>query len=299
MTSKNSKKFKKSYEICFIFIKFAFLVYEENMKKTVLLILMLPLTFFSLAGQDELIDELTFSEEFAPGELNTPYFGIGGGYVAGLYFTDFEIYNDKLSNLGFSSEAFSSPVFLNGIEAFTSIPALKNFKLGVFYMAGSVTASYDGTYTRFGTEVLYHAKFSSNYKIGFAGLKLSYCFTPGKNFAINPNLALGEGSLEFDIIRSPEKIPWDDVFTTDHSKVSCETGFFFLQPGVDFEYSVTPWLLVKVGAKANIGFDNLSLIKDADRIINDNDVVTDMPDDKSLTGYQFELGFSLGLFNIK
>lgn len=272
------------------------------MKQSIAFILSFLVLSSLLYSQDEFIDDLTFEEEFAPDELDVPYFGIGVGYVGSLYFTDFDALNQKAAEFGFSSDALSGPVYLNGIEAFSSIPALKNVKLGFVYKAGEVRAGYSGQYPVGAGEPIGEADFSVSYRIGYGGFRLSYCFTPASKFAVNPRIGFGEGSIKYTVAQNAGDILWQDFLpgnNGNHYEMSIESGYMYLRPGIDFEYAITPWLLVKAGADYNLTLPNLSLLRSSDVLLNDKATVKNVPDNLESNGYQFEVGLCIGLFNIK
>ena len=261
-------------------------------------ILALFIIFFitvGLSAQDEFIENLTFEKEYAPEEIDAPYFGIGTGYTGTFFFTNFDDINSKLTEFGFAKDILNSYIYLNGIDVFTSIPYLKNFKVGFEYKAGKTSADFitDGDITDVTTKV--------DYRLSLASLNFSYCLTPAKNLAINPSLSLGEGAIGFDIYSSAGEIDWNNYPNESYfptSKTSHTAGFMFVRPGVNVEYSVTPWFMARAGANYTISFMNMGLFGENDWKANGIADIKNMPNGIKADGYSFEIGIYIGLFNI-
>ncbi len=260
--------------------------------------LTLPIILFiaiGLSAQDELIEELEFQKEYAPEEINAPYFGIGSGYTGTFLFTNYDDLNAKLSQFGFAKDVLNSYIYLNGFDVFTSIPYLKNFKIGFEYKSGMKSAKF--------TETLDASsiKRKVDYGLQFGSLNFSYCITPVKNLAINPSIAIGEGNLGFDITATRGEMDWNN-YPSDSDfyshKISHTAGFIFIRPGINIEYSVTPWMMVRTGVNHTISFMNMGLFSENEWKANGDTDIKNIPDGLKADGYSLEIGVYIGLFNI-
>ncbi|OYT14522.1 MAG: hypothetical protein B7C24_17920 [Bacteroidetes bacterium 4572_77] len=267
--------------------------------KKLLLLFMLIFGFSSLLySQDDQVDYLKFEKEYAPDEINAPYFGIGMGYTGSFnIINNLDEINDKLISFGFTEDAISQSLYLNGFELFTSIPYLKNVKIGFNYSNGSQLIKYSSLLPENENISISH---TASLQLRYIGANINYCFTPYKNLAINPGFSFGEGKINMNIGESTNGIAWGDIQsgnTAHNYNYTISGGFIYLQPELNIEYSFTPWLLGRIGASYNLSLMNLGMFSDNDWMLNKTTKIDGM-DDINADGLMFEVGIYVGLFNI-
>jgi hypothetical protein len=250
------------------------------------LLLLSGLTLFAtapLAAQDDDLDKLSF-EETPLAEEKSPYFVVGGGFIATWHFTSFDELkkNTRLAQFGVAD--MKSPVFLSGAQGFTAIPFLANTRVGVLGAAGgSQTTLTAGDTTR-----------SLDYSLSFTGFSLDYAIQPVKKLTILPGANIGWGTIGIETAQTLRNRDYAELGAPAnpanfYGKLS--GGFVFVQPNLNIEYAVTQFSLLRINAGYMLGFMGSWR---ADRSESD---VANVPKDINSNGLTLQAGLFIGLFN--
>ncbi|GAB1429734.1 hypothetical protein MASR2M18_05660 [Ignavibacteria bacterium] len=238
----------------------------------------------SVSAQDEDLDKLSF-EETPLVDQESPYFVIGGGFIATWHFSNFdEIHkNTRLDN--FASADMKAPVFLSGGAGFVAIPYLPNFRVGVFAAAGGkqVSATSSDTIR------------TLNYSLGYTGGSIDYAVQVTKKLTILPGLNIGGGTITIETGQTVGKRDYTTELgtptNTNNFYGKMTGGFAFVQPNLNIEYSVTSVSLLRINAGYMLGFMGAWR---ADRAETE---IVNVPKEINSNGLTFQVGLFLGLFN--
>jgi len=266
------------------------------MKYIFLSTILFMMIFVELNAQDDKIDDLKFEKEYAPEEVKPPYFGIGIGYSGALFFPNFDGFNSKLSNnFSFKKDAISAPIFQNGFELFTSIPYLKNVKVGFERQYGSTSAEFNPE-NNINTTRVAEINYSST------GLYFEYCYIPSNQLAISFGAEFAEGELGMNIYQSVSNVDWNDIDenkTNENFYHETSVGFICIQPQLSVEYALTSWALAKFKISYPITFTEVNFITSNKWTYNHLGDLKKAPTEINANGPKVQLGFYIGIFNIR
>jgi len=225
-----------------------------------------------------------------------PYFGVGAGYVRMFAFPDYDPINDVSSRLGLGS--FSGPMNLD-VFGLTFTPGfIPNLRIGFYGGLGTTQISrqarlQDTTYTRtiyftnvFGAIQADYAaiQVSSAFTI-FAGVMLGY----GRN-TLGASQTSNAGANFFDVFSGP--IFQGDTATnlTNFNRFARALSYHVLvYPTVNFEYTLTPNIMVRVGAGYNTSIRATPWSDEGGVELLDAPSI-------SANGFAAQIGIFLGLF---
>lgn len=255
---------------------------------SLIMVSILSLVFFiEIAfSQDDRLDELEF-ESVTIKEEKPPYFAIGGGYTGTFIFLNFDELNKKLSEqtYSFPKDAFSSPIFLSGVQGFTAIGIIPNVRLGFLGMGGSKTVEKKDTVINLNKSV--------EYSLSFQGISIDYGIILMKSLALIPSITFGWGTRTIEVYQAPSEISWDRFEAIgDINKFlnRAEGNFYFVQPNVNFEYALTPFFMIRANAGYALSFGGEWTFNRTSKLIN-------VPSKIDANGFTVQLGLFLGLFN--
>lgn len=239
---------------------------------------------FPVMAQDEDLDKLSF-EETPLVDQESPYFVIGGGFIATWHFSNFdEIHkNTRLAN--FAAADMEAPIFLSGGAGFVTIPYLPNFRVGVFAAAGGkrVTATVGDT-----TRTL-------SYSLGYTGGSIDYAVQITKKLTILPGLNIGGGALTVETGQTVGKRDYSTELgaptNPNNFYGKMTSSFAFIQPNLNIEYSVTSLSLLRINAGYMLGFMG------AWRADLSTTEMVHVPKEINSNGLTLQVGLFLGLFN--
>lgn len=260
--------------------------------KTCLRILLLLCTCTGLWAQDDLLDDFTI-EDVPQEDVSTPYFGVGGGFIASFFFANFDELNKLVDNPGMlAGKKFDGAIPMFGAQGFAAIPFIPNTRIGFTSAGGS--KSVDGT--ALVDTVSYKRKFE--YFVTYSALTFDYAFTPIKGLAVLPGIMGGWGSMKVRASQTPavgeRKIDGEFNFGTGTTNNYREivAGHTTITPNLNIEYAVTPFSMIRVGAGYNLTLNTPSW--DADNGITS---VSGVSEDIKMNGLSVQAGIFIGLFN--
>lgn len=255
-----------------------------------LLVFALAFTLLQPAfAQDDELDDFKFEDD--PGaETQAPYFAAAGGYLATAFFPSF----DEINSIAFGpasrfkfGEELKSPVFVQGGEGFVAFPYIKNSRIGFFGIAGGKTVERDTAIN--GT----NTKRTLDYHVSFTGVSLDYAIMLGKKFTIVPNARVGFGSMILQAYQGAGDRTWEE-FSDKADNVNylnrLEGDYWFVNPGVHFEFAATPFFMLRAS-----GGYTLSFMPD-EWDYNYVSKVNNVPEGIKANGASAQIGLFLGLF---
>ncbi|MES2766917.1 MAG: hypothetical protein V4642_13670 [Bacteroidota bacterium] len=246
-------------------------------------------------AQDDQLDDFKFEDE--PGsETELAYFAAAGGYLATLFFPNFDDLNSVAqSRFGFGADAFKSPVYVQGGEGFVAFPYIKNSRIGFFGIAGG--KSLDPKDVKMANPLLLTDSISAkrylDYHVSFTGVSLDYALMFGKKFTIVPNVRGGFGSMIIQSYQGTTERSWDDFKpegTTVNYLNRLEADYLFVQPGVHFEFAATPFFMLRASGGYTLSF------MPSEWDYNYASKVNDVPSGIKASGLTAQIGIFLGLF---
>jgi len=256
------------------------------MSKYFITVFLLIVSAGHLCAQDNMIDDLEF-EEIEIVEERPTYFAIGGGYIGNFYFINFDEINKKLENDFQLSTGYSGTMFVDGVHGFTGVGIIPNLRIGFFGSGGSMDISNDSA------EILNGSKLA----VSLTGLTIDYGFVLFKHFALLPGIQAGWSSINLDIYRT-QNTTWDNISSEGNGSFYSKNiagSFWFVQPTLQLEYALTPFLM----ARGQVGY-NLSFKSPFDNkqwTYNTSAELTGVPNSISTSSFNFGFGISVGLFN--
>ncbi len=221
-----------------------------------------------------------------------PYIGVGGGYIGTYSFIKLDELNGIAEQLNVPD--FKGGLWMNGGGGFTAIGLVPNLRLGVYGMGGSKYKSQNVTIGS--TEYSRTIRFST----GLTVAHVDYAIPLFRAFTLLPGLMLGAGShtLEVGQTRMPEesfgnlvnpsRFGGDSVFG-DNQFVRISRSYFALTPTVNFEYAVTQFFMLRLGATYAV------TLAPSDWTDGGDIVIKDVPN-VSANGLAVNIGLFVGLF---
>ncbi|MDB5035416.1 MAG: hypothetical protein JWQ98_2657 [Chlorobi bacterium] len=187
-----------------------------------------------------------------------PYFGVGAGYVRIIGLIDFDGMNNTSRSFGLGE--FSGPFSMNMGGLMFTPGFIKNLRAGFFAGAGSKENSRSVTvggaeYTRtiYFTDVVVTSQ-------------VDYAVPLSSSFAMFFGSFLGGGRYTFGVSQTQSTgVKFDSVFAsgvfggdpnvTNFNRFAREISYHvFFTPSVNFEYTLTPNIMFRVGAGYNLSF---------------------------------------------
>jgi hypothetical protein len=260
-----------------------------KMKTIVIAILLLGSNL--LWSQDDMLDSLDLSFESTPiKEEKIPYFAIAGGFTGTFFFANFDEMK-SLVEANFPSLIDETPegsvsIFMPGAEGFTAIGIIPNMRLGFFGAGGSkIIKAVVADTTR-----------SIDYSVSFNGLSFDYAFVPTRRLAILAGVNLGWGTLAIEYYRTTSNYQWNQFgenVNPNNFMSRAEAGFWLIQPHLNIEFAVTPFIALRGSAGYSVSLMN-------EWKFNQNSNFSDgnkPPDKLNASGLYAQFGLFIGLFN--
>lgn len=236
--------------------------------------------------QDSSLFELTFDTEPIV-EQKAPYFALGGGYVGTFLFNNFDDLNDLMKKNGYDFDKFDSPMYTSGFSFFTAIGIVKNLRIGV---TGQTKTINNEKSIVIGNQ---NYKLGFDYNTYFTGFSADYGIVLFKSFALLPGITLGYNSITLQAYQHKDKYNWSDFKTgaDENNYLNKASGsFWYLQPALNIEYAVTPFLMVRLAGGYNFTFGS-------SWEMNNSAELKGVPSGLNNNGMTLQLGLFLGLFN--
>ncbi|MCX6141346.1 MAG: hypothetical protein NTX15_11070 [Candidatus Kapabacteria bacterium] len=258
------------------------------MTRSLIAIFVALLTLSPVWAQDEKLDDLSFEEAPLKDEA-IPYFAIGVGPVFNFVFASTTDVNAQAKSLGLGE--IKAPVFQLGAEIFTAVGVIPNLRLGFSWVSGSATTSANVVVG--GTTV----NRTLLYGIASRTFHLDYAWVPVKSLAILPGLGFGWGDQRVEMYQSTNEMDWTKLTDTSsfapapNAYTALKQNTLYLLPRVNIEYSVTPFLNLRLQAAYTWQFTG------SDWVGNQYATVKNVPDNISVSGLNLQFGVFVGLFN--
>lgn len=264
--------------------------------KTCLRILLLLCACTGLWAQDDQLDDFTI-EDVPQEDVSTPYFGVGGGFVASFFFANFDELNKLVDTPGMlAGKKFDGSILMLGAQGFAAIPFIPNTRIGFTSAGGSKSVEGTALVGDAPNAVSYKRKFE--YFVTYSALTFDYAFTPIKGLAVLPGIMGGWGSMKVRASQTPavgeRTIGGEFNFGTGTNNTYKEivASHTTITPNLNIEYAVTPFSMIRVGAGYNVSLGTPSWEAD-----NGITTVTGVSKDINMSGLSVQAGIFIGLFN--
>lgn len=241
-----------------------------------------------LYAQDDDLDDLDFSEDEEYNDMEKGYFTLGGGYMANLFQPNFDELNKMLVGpLGMKE--LDGYLLMHGGQGFVTIGSY-DVRVGFFSYGGNEYVEEEESGSP-------HRKFE--YYAGVNGLSIDYAlYRPFENtmLIIMPGINIGWGTLALEYSQTNGDANWNDIkpeADSENFMNRMESGFFFVQPTVNLEWSPTSFLLFRAAVSYTVtgqyewNYNGLSTFGSEGSV----------PEDVSANGLSVQLGVYFGLFN--
>ncbi|MGC8748972.1 MAG: hypothetical protein ACP5RR_08880 [Candidatus Kapaibacteriota bacterium] len=206
-----------------------------------------------------------------------PYFGLGGGYVGNFMFMNLDDINSLTKELVMSE--IKSPLFLSGAQGFTAVGIVKNLRIGFSGYSGSKKTEKVENFTTKGLKL----------EVNYTSFLIDYGIILFKSFAVLPGLNLGWSKITLEKYAITD-FKWEDLKAESYTSNNINGSFWFVQPNINFEFAATPFLMLRIGFGYPISFSPKWKI-------NDLKEVSGVPQGLKPTGFNFNFGLFVGLFN--
>lgn len=250
-----------------------------------LLILLFLIAPYSLYSQDDELDLLPFEDEPLR-ESTANYFAVAGGFTVDWFMLDDAKLNSIIQLP--ENQSFNSTMVMTGGHGFTGIPWVKNLRIGVLGIGGSMETNVLDT--MISQPLLVddvEARFNDVFSISMFGFSAHYGIVLFKNFAVVPGANFGWGDMTMERNIGAINSPSPFIGATNR----LEKAFYFVTPNVQFEFALTNFLLLR----ADVSY-NLTFAQDDDWTLNKNGTYNNN-DGFNANGLRFGLGIFVGLIN--
>jgi hypothetical protein len=221
---------------------------QESCMRTTALLLTVVATCVSLTLAQE--------EPIPPKRSHMVRVGLFGGFTPGVIFPNVKPINDFLT-AGGASPLKENGVFMLGGTGAAYIMIVPNLRVGGLGMSGSISSTSLDVATNIRRDV--------QLKIGYGGVTVEYVVPIMERFDFAVGTMLGTGGMDLTIRKSNGgSNTWGreqgylgavgtgstaDLGSPPNNVTRVLTGsFYIIIPSVSFEYAVTGWLAVRLGA---------------------------------------------------
>lgn len=228
---------------------------------------------------DEL-GEITF-EELQDTQSSRAYFGIGAGYVGGLwYFPASDISTNLVMPYSMHGD-YSAPLFTSGVSGFLTLSLVGNLRVGFEHLSGSKTH----------TESQGSSQHRAAMEISSTSLQLDYAIPVLRGLIVAPGAYLGRGALRFEHTSGPSSVEWPSG-NGDLGKAvtsTLEAPFWLIRPTLSVEYALSGYATIRAW-----GAYNVTVMGSWQE--NSISTVNNVPNSITARGAVVGLGLFIGLF---
>ncbi len=241
-----------------------------------------------LWAQDDQLDEFTIED--VPDEKATPYFGIGGGFIASFNFLKMDEVNN-LVNQVLPGQELKAPLVMFGAQGFVAVPFIEGSRVGFTSLGGSLAV--DGTATVNATE--YKRKFEL--EASYNAISFDYGFIPFDGLALLPGVMGGWGTMTISASQTPVSGDrtingeFDFGSPTSNNFREISSSYGAITPNLNIEYAISRFGMIRLNAGYTIAFPGTWEV--------DNGIapVKNVSEDISMSGLSAQVGIFIGLFN--
>lgn len=229
-------------------------------------------------GSDQL-GEITF-EELQDRQSSSAYFGIGAGYVGGLwYFPAGDISSNLVMPYAMHGD-YKAPMFVSGVSGFLTVSLVGNLRIGFESLSGSQTHTESH-------DTLQHR---ASMSLSSAALQIDYAFPILRGLIVAPGVYLGRGSLSFEHTSGPRIAGWLQNGNLGRAITSTiEAPFWLIRPTLSIEYALSSYASLRAWSSYN-----LTLMGTWQE--NSITTVNNVPSAINARGFAAGLGLFIGLF---
>ncbi len=236
----------------------------------------------NMFAQDDQLDSLNF--EVTPVvEEKPPYFALGGGYSGTFFFINMDELNKHFTDKAFNIGEIKSNIYVSGAQGFTAIGVVPNLRIGFFGVSGSTKSETGNDTLTTGAEV----------SVGFTGFSLDYGFLPFKSLAILPGISFGWADMTIESYKTQKEFDFNNYPASCYANNyldRADGAYYFVQPAINIEYAVTPFLMARINAHYVLPFSG-------EWKFNRNADLKNVPSKVQPGGFGLQFGIFVGLFN--
>lgn len=254
------------------------------MRQSAILVLLAGALSLSLSAQQpqggDQLGEITF-EELQDKQSSNAYFGIGAGYVGGLWYIPAGDISANLAMPYSMHGDYTAPLFVSGVSGFLTLSLVGNLRIGFEGLSGSQTQ----------TQTQGSSEHRAMMELSSTALQLDYAFPIVRGLIVAPGVFVGRGSLRFEHTSGPSSATWPSSPGTLGNAVtsSLEAPFWLVRPTVSVEYALSGYASLRAWGSYNLTFMGQW---------QENSITTinGVPSALSARGAAVGLGLFIGLF---
>jgi len=239
-------------------------------------------------GQDDRLAELDFEEVTLKDEA-VPYFAVGIGPTVSYGLLPVDDVNAHIASLNLGLGSLPNGMLFTGVDLYSAIGLIPNVRAGFSWITGSSSVSSTGTVAG-GTEVSRRY----TYDVGLRTVYFDYAIVPVRSLSILPGIGLGWGRQTLELTEGVATRPWNVVQNGPIAPdrfLYIDRSMLYVQPRINIEYTVTPFLSVRAQAAYNMQ------VQGGEWNAQRTTVVSDVPDGIKVQNLALQFGVFIGLFN--
>ncbi|MCX7929960.1 MAG: hypothetical protein N2663_04500 [Chlorobi bacterium] len=193
-------------------------------------------------GSDQL-GEITF-EELQDKQAAAAYFGIGAGYVGGLWYFPATDISANLVDPYKMHGNYTAPIFASGVSGFLTLSLVGNLRIGFEALSGSSSH----------TETMGSSSHRAAMELSSAALQLDYAFPIVRGLIVAPGVYLGRGTLSFEHTSGPTTIDWPPNNGNLGQAVTSTLAapFWLVRPTLSVEYALSGYATIRAWGAYNV-----------------------------------------------
>lgn len=245
----------------------------------VLFALLFPVVVVAQQQGSDQLGEITF-EELQDRQSGSAYFGIGAGYVGGLWYFPASDISSNLVMPYAMHGSYTAPMFVSGVSGFLTVSLIGNLRIGFESLSGSQTHTESH-------DTLQHR---ASMSLSSAALQIDYAFPLLRGLIVAPGIYLGRGSLSFEHTSGPSRAEWSPNGNLGRAVTSTlEAPFWLIRPTLSLEYALSGYASLRAW-----GSYNLTVMGTWQE--NAITTVNSVPSAINARGFAAGLGLFIGLF---
>ncbi|MBL7974137.1 MAG: hypothetical protein JNJ85_04460 [Candidatus Kapabacteria bacterium] len=230
---------------------------------------------------DDNLGEITF-EQLSDTKASLRYYAAGGGFIFGSLQLNADNINNNLP-ASYKLGSFPSSLLVTGGQGFVALDFTYNFRFGISSVGGTKTITADTTQN--GTTVKRNLDMSAS----FNSVSLDYAIAVAKGLTILPGVQVGFGTFRFERYDGVTEGAVGNVGTINNSIKRLETSQFTIQPGLNIEYTISSFAMIR-------GYAGYNIASNGDWTENRVTKISSVEPKLNSSGLIFGAGVFVGLF---
>ncbi len=227
------------------------------------------------------LGEITFTQ-LNDTKTASRYFAAGGGFIIGSLQLNADNINSNLP-ASYKLGDLPSSLLVTGGQGFVALDFTYNFRLGISSVGGTKTLTSE---TKSGDTIF---KKSLDMSASFNSFSLDYAISVAKGLTILPGVQVGFGTFRFERYDGADSSKFTDIAIANNSLHRLETSQFTIQPGLNIEYAISSFAMIR-------GYAGYNIAHNGDWTENRVTTISGMNENLSTKGLVFGAGVFVGLF---